>query len=74
MKFDCPYGWKSVTKLGNVTFESATVNICDGICDSCDLCGVESCEFYDTSPEATKRFLRASAREHSHEDFFAPIN
>jgi len=74
MKFECAYGWKSVTKCGNVTFESATVNICDGICDSADLCGIESCEFYDTSPEATKRFLVAHAREHTREHLLAPIN
>ena len=43
MKFECPYGCKSVTKPGNVTFESATVNICDGICDFCDLCGIDHC-------------------------------
>ena len=24
MKFDCPYGWKSVSDCGNVSFESAT--------------------------------------------------
>lgn len=74
MKFECPYGWKSVTKCDNVTLESATVNICGGICDSCDLCGTETCEFYDTSAEATKRFLLASAREHSAEYLLAPIN
>ena len=51
MTFDCPYGWKSVNKFGNITFESATVEICDGICDSCDLCGVEHCEFDDISSE-----------------------
>jgi hypothetical protein len=74
MRFECPHGWKSVSKLGNVTFESATVNICDGICDSCDLYGIESWEFYDdTSPEATKRFLRANAREHR-EHLLAPSN
>ena len=74
MQFDCPYGWKSVSNFGNVTFESATVNICDGICDSCDLCGIEACEFYDISPEATRRFLRANAQEHTREHLLAPIN
>jgi hypothetical protein len=64
MKFECPYGWKSVTKCGNVRFESATVTICDGVCDSCDLCGIESCEFYDISPEATSCLL-AQAGEHT---------
>ncbi len=71
MKFDCPYGWKSVSKFGNVTFESATVNICDGICDSCDLCGIESCEFYDISPQATRRFIRALNFEQTAEFQFA---
>ena len=74
MKFDCPYGWKSVTKLGNITFESPTVNICDGICDSAHLCDIESCEFYDPSPEASKRFLRANAQEHTLEHLLASIN
>ena len=74
MKFDCPYGWKSVTKCGNVTFESATVNICDGICDSCDLCGLEHCEFYDISLEATCRFIRALNNEETAEFQFAKPN
>lgn len=71
MKFECPYGWKSVIRLGNVTFESVSVNICDGICDSCDLCGIGSCEFFDVSPEATKRFLRALSFEQTAEFQFA---
>ncbi|MGH9970492.1 MAG: hypothetical protein ACREBG_22250 [Pyrinomonadaceae bacterium] len=71
MRFECPYGWKSVSKFGNITFESATVNICDGICDSCDLCGIESCEFYDISPEATKRFIRVLNCEQTAEFLFA---
>jgi hypothetical protein len=74
MKFECPYGWQSVIKCGNVSFESATVNVCDGVCDSADRCGIESCEFYDTSTEATKRFLRANAREDTLEHLLAPIN
>ena len=71
MKFECPYGWKSVTKCDNVTFESTTVNICDGICDSCDLCGIERCEFYDTSAEATSRFIRGLNFEQTAEFYFA---
>ena len=74
MKFDCPYGWKSLSRFGNVALESATVNICDGICDSADRCRIDSCEFYDITPEATKRFLRASAREDTAEHLLAPIN
>jgi hypothetical protein len=74
MKFECPYGWQAVAQIGHVRLESATVNLCDGICDSCDLCGIERCEFYDTSPEATRRFLRAQAHEHTLEHLFQPIN
>lgn len=50
---------KSVAKVDNLIWESSTVNICYGICDSCDLCAIESCELYDISPEATRRFIRA---------------
>jgi hypothetical protein len=71
MKFDCPYGWKSVTNCGNVTLESATVNICDGVCDSADLCGIGFCEFYDNSPEATRRFISALNYEQTAEFQFA---
>lgn len=40
-------------------FKWATVNVCDSICDSADLCGIDACEFYGISPEATRRFIRA---------------
>ncbi|MBA2705891.1 MAG: hypothetical protein H0U60_18800 [Blastocatellia bacterium] len=72
MKFQCPYGWKSVAKVGsNFSWESSTVNICDGICDSADLCGIERCEFYDISPEGTRRFIRALNYEQTAEFQFA---
>jgi hypothetical protein len=75
MKFQCPYGWKSVAKVGsNFTWESSTVNICDGVCDSCDLCGIETCEFYDISPEATRRFIRALNYEQTTEFQFGKPN
>lgn len=74
MKFQCPHGWKSVAKVANFTWENSTVNICDGICDSADLCGIESCEFYDTSPEGTRRFLKALYHEQTAEFQFAKPN
>jgi len=70
----CPYGWKSVARVGNVTWEDARVNICDNICDSADLCGNADCEFYDISPEATQRFLQALAKEHTLEGKFPTIH
>jgi hypothetical protein len=74
MKFQCPHGWESVAKVGNSTWESSTVNICNGIRDSCDLCGIETCEFYDTSPEDTRRFLKALYHEQTAEFQFAKPN
>jgi hypothetical protein len=49
-------------------------NICDGVCDSCDLYGVEHCEFYDISPAATCRFLKALYHEQTAEFQFAKAN
>jgi hypothetical protein len=65
MKVYCPKGWKWTLPLGNITIEDHHVNICDGICDSADLCGIAECEFYDISEDATRRFLQAQAKEHS---------
>lgn len=74
MKFDCRYSWKSVTKSGNATLKSGTVNICGCICDSGDLCGIVTCEFYDISPDATRRFLQNNDGEHTLEQLLIPIN
>jgi hypothetical protein len=74
LKFECPKGWKSVVKIGSVTLESATVNISNGVCDSADLCGIESCEFYDTSIEATQEFFRGQKKEQTLEYLLEPIN
>ncbi|MCP9496913.1 MAG: hypothetical protein MSG64_21045 [Pyrinomonadaceae bacterium MAG19_C2-C3] len=63
MKLECPYGWKSVARVGSVTLESRVVNICGNICDSADRCGIKRCEFYDLSPEADRHFREAIADE-----------
>jgi hypothetical protein len=66
MMMDCPKGWKSNAKLSkNITIQSRTVNICDGICDSADLCGKTDCEHYDITREGTRRFQKANAYEHT---------
>jgi len=62
---DCPHGWKSSLKIGNNMFEDSRVNICGGICDSADLCGVKDCEYCDDSQEGTCFFNRALAHEHT---------
>lgn len=65
MKINCPHGWKSVVKLGNITWEDATVEILEGICDSPDRCGIKICEYFDTSPEATRIFCQAQAHKYT---------
>jgi hypothetical protein len=66
MKIVCPYGWKTVTKLaGNLIWEDHTVDVLDGICDSPDLCGIASCEFYDDSPRATRAFCQTLNHAHT---------
>jgi hypothetical protein len=64
MKRDCPHGFKRVLKIGkNMTWEDSTVDICGGVCDSPDVCGIESCEFYNISQHGTARFMKAAGRE-----------
>jgi len=65
MTFDCLEGRSSIAKFGNLTIKSKTVEICDNICAHADLCGIEHCCFYDLSREATRRFQRAQAHEHT---------
>jgi hypothetical protein len=71
MTIDCPHGFKRVTKLKTVTWEDQTVAVFDGICDSCDLCGIRRCEFYDDTREGTRRFQRAAAHAHTLEGMLA---
>ena len=71
MTLDCPHGWKSNLKIGNIIFEDTRVNICGGICDSLDLCGIKDCEYYDDSQEGSCFFSRALAHEHTLEGLIA---
>ena len=75
MEIDCPHGWKRVMRLGNnSTFTDYRVNIYEGICDSPDCCGISTCEYYDTSEEATEIFLKAHAHEHTIEGYLENQN
>lgn len=69
MKIECPNGWTSVETLSlpaaTFTVHRNQVTLHAGICDSCDLCGITQCRFYDTSREATRLFLSAQAHEHT---------
>ena len=62
---DCPQGWKTSIKCGNFIFEDHTVEICNGVCNFPDLCGITDCEYYDITQEGTQKFLKALAREDS---------
>jgi len=74
MQVDCPKGWKWVKRIGAITLEDHRVNICDGVCDSADLCKRADCEFYDISEDATRRFLQSQAKEHTLEGKFPTIH
>ena len=69
MYLKCPQGWTAVRteKRGNTTLtvHHTQVQIYAGVCDSCDLCGIASCRFFDTSENATRLFVRAQAAEDS---------
>lgn len=69
MYVKCPEGWSAVreVKLKHTTVRvhHTKVQIYAGVCDSADLCGIKRCRFYDTSREATRRFMRAQAEEHT---------
>lgn len=66
MHMNCPKCWKSSAKVNqNFTFESKVVNICDNICNSADLCGINDCEYYDVTREGTRRFINALNYEHT---------
>ena len=65
MECNCPHGWKRVLKLKNATISSSTVEIHDNICNSADLCGIKRCEYYNTTREGTRRFMKAVAHSHT---------
>ena len=74
MWMNCHKGFKHRNKIGNVVMEDIRVNVCAGICDSCDLCGITDCEFYDNTPAGTRLFLQANAHEHTLEGLMQKKN
>ena len=65
MTIDCPHGWHHAAQLGSVTIEDRRVNVYGGLCDSPDLCGIRTCEFFDDSRDATRRYSLALADAHA---------
>ncbi len=74
MKRDCPHGYKRVLKIGKMTWEDSTVEICGGVCDSPDLCEVERCEFYNIGQSGTARFMKAAGHEHTQESLLEKLS
>jgi hypothetical protein len=63
---NCPHGHKWISRLGSaLVIENRTIQIFDGICDSCDRCGFSACEYFDDSKDATRRFCQALGRVHA---------
>ena len=65
MTIDCPHSWRHVAKFGSVTIEDRRINVYGGLCDSPDLCGIRTCEFFDDSREGTRRYNLALADAHA---------
>jgi hypothetical protein len=65
MWMTCHRGFKTRLKTGKLVWEDRRVNVCAGICDAVDLCGIKDCEFYDDTREGTRRFHAALAHEHT---------
>ena len=74
MQVACPHGWERVLKIGNLTLKDPTVDICGGVCAAPDACGIESCEFYDITPDGTKHFLKTMAHEHTLEGLMEKLS
>jgi hypothetical protein len=71
MRVNCPQGWGTIIRLAeSVTMADRTVEILEGICNSCDLCGIETCDYYDTSREATRAFCQALNRGYTWEGVY----
>ena len=52
--------YQELTRL----WENRQVNILDGVCDSCDLCGCRDCEYFDDTEEGSLRFQKGLAELH----------
>tara|TARA_B100000614_G_scaffold62310_1_gene55239 strand:+ start:733 stop:984 length:252 start_codon:yes stop_codon:yes gene_type:complete len=69
MTINCPHGqrWISHFKKAGFIFENRTVQIFNGVCDHCDKCGVTDCEYFDDTPEGTRKFCQGLAHSHTAE-------
>ena len=60
----CPQACRWISQVGNVTFENRDVTIFSDICSHSDRCGMEDCQYFDNSEEATRKFIQAQALSH----------
>jgi hypothetical protein len=62
---NCPHGHRWIARVSrSVTSENREVNIFAGVCDRCDLCGFRDCEYFDDTPEGTRRYQQGLAELH----------
>lgn len=63
---NCPHGQRWVSRQNrSVVYENRQVDIFGGVCNSCDLCGFRDCEYFDDTPEGTRRFQKGLAELHA---------
>jgi hypothetical protein len=53
----CPRGCRWISQRNNITFEFVDVDIFNGVCDHSDHCDIRDCEYFDDTPEGTRRFI-----------------
>jgi hypothetical protein len=58
----CPQGCRWISQFTNQVFENRDVEIFANVCNHSDRCGIEDCEYFDNTPEATEKFCRALAK------------
>ena len=60
MHVPCPHGHLFSMGLSTSPLQTKMIHIFEDICDCPDFCKNKSCEYYDTSREATERYLKAA--------------
>jgi hypothetical protein len=54
---DCPRGCRWISRRGNLTLEFRDVDIFNGVCDHSDRCDLRDCEYFDDTPQGTRKYL-----------------
>jgi len=73
MHVPCPHDHYFSIGLSTSPLKTKMINIFEGICDCPDFCKNETCEYYDTSRETTKRFCKAACESRTDKGYFKEI-